>query len=223
MKRRWVRIGLLLALAFAIGVLAELRAKLPVAAPRLPPLPGTPTDAELRSRFERQHPGERPLNWAIAEAAAAFCDSQPMGRFQLAVKLGQWGNDCSDFVACAIDEGLGAKARFHRNSDQHLLGDDRRLFESFWLHPGDAAQPGDVLSIRHSPWYQPYDGACWHCGVIGPDGQVYDFTKLKSWSKARYGRNSVAWFTRHSRGKHQILVERLRAEYRYRAKPLPTP
>jgi hypothetical protein len=180
------------------------------------------TEAEARARFAREHPGEKPLNWAIAEAAPRFRQSRPMGRFVLGLG-GRWGNDCSDFTAACVDEGLGAGARFKRASKHHIYGEDARLFEWFWWRPGATILPGDQLHIRHSPWYTPSEDACWHVGLVGPDGQVYDFTKLKRWNGPRYGRNSVDWFTRHSRGAKQVLVSRLHWKYRYRVEPLPKP
>ena len=169
-----------------------------------------------RQRFEREHPGERPLNWRIGEAAVRFYKSKPMGKFALGIKSGEWGNDCSDFVDCAIDEGLGAGARFKRGSRDHLIGADPRYFGEARWDGKSPLQPGDVLAVAHSPWYEPYEGACWHVGIIGSDGRAYDFAKLRSWPEARYGRHTVAWFVRRSSGTGEVVVGRLRPEYRYR-------
>jgi len=174
-----------------------------------------------RKQFAGAHPGCKPLNWAIARAAVELYQAKPMGKFVLCVEPGEWGNDCSDFVACAIDEGLGLKARFNRDSREHILGGDTSICKSLYWRPGDAVQPGDVLSVRHSPWYTPNEGACWHVGIVGSDGKVYDFTKLKRWKRARYGRHELDWFVRHSRGPKQVIIRRLAARYRYLIDPLP--
>lgn len=179
-------------------------------------------EAWARAEFMRKHPGEKPLNWAIAEAGVRFYERKPMGRFVLGLG-GEWGNDCSDFVECAVDEGLGVGARFDRDSEDHLLGPDRRLWDVFYWRGGVAVQPGDVISIRHSPWYDPYEGACWHVGVVGSDGMVYDFVKLKRWRRARYGRKEFDWFVQHCPGEKDVIIRRLAPEYRYRISPLPKP
>lgn len=176
-----------------------------------------------REQFMRRHPGEKPLNWAVAEAAVRFHEMKPMGRFVLGLTPGEWGNDCSDFVECAIDEGLGVGARFNRGSDEHLYGRDRRLWDGFYRRPDLAVQPGDVVAVRHSPWYAPYEEAAWHVGIVGADGMVYDFVKLRSWKDARYGRNDFDWFVRHSLGPQQVIIRRLAAKYRYLIEPLPEP
>ena len=183
----------------------------------------TTYEQRARATFMREHPTERPVNWAIAQAAVRFHESQPMGTFVLSLERGEWGNDCSDFVDCVVDEGLGVKARFNRGSKDHLLARDRRIWSIFCWRPGATVQPGDVISIRHSPWYDPYEAACWHVGVIGSDRMVYDFTKLKRWPKARYGRSEFQWFVRHSSGPGQVRIWRLEPRYRYKIAPLPEP
>ena len=72
-------------------------------------------EREARALFEQRYPGEKPLNWRIAETATRLYHEQPMGRFVL------HENDCSDFVGCVIDEALGPGARFNRGSDEHAL------------------------------------------------------------------------------------------------------
>ncbi len=182
-----------------------------------------PYEDWARREFYRRHPGEKPLNWAIGAAAVEFHKTRPMGRFVLCLEPNEWGNDCSDFVQCAIDEGLGVQARFNRDAKDHLYGTDPRLWHCFYWKPGVAVQPGDIVRVRHSPWYEPYDGACWHAGIMGADGQAYDFSKLKRWRSARYGRHTFEWFIRHSHGPKQVAIGRLRPEYRYRIEPLPEP
>jgi len=167
-----------------------------------------------RGRFEQRHPGEQPLNWRIAETAEKFYRAEPMGRFVL------HENDCSDFVGCVVDEALGPGARFNRNSDQHVLcgeGGGLRgwLFDTTTLERRPQVQPGDVIGVRHSPHYAPHDDSIGHVGVVGADGRVIDFSKLRSWPSARYGRHDFAWFIRHSTPE-QVRVGRLRPEYRYR-------
>jgi hypothetical protein len=188
----------------------------PAAVPRLP---AALTEAEARARFEAQHPGAAPLNQAIAAAALDLHRRRPMGKFVLG--LDKPGNDCKDFVACCIDQGLGVKARVDRGSSEHLLGTRRDLFEWSWWSPGTAVQPGDVLTVRHSPWYEPNDAACWHCGIVGGDGLVYDFSKLIRWSEPRYGRHTFEEFVKHSHGPQQVLLQRLHWRYRYGIDPLP--
>lgn len=172
-----------------------------------------------RAEFERRYPGEKPVNWAVAEAAEAIWRAESMGPFVLG--LGEPGNDCSDFVDCAIDQGLGVGSRISRGEPEHRFGESSLVVYRFVWRPGLAVQPGDAVSIEHSPWYTPYDGACWHCGIVGTDGQVLDFTKLKRWSGPRYGRQTFAQFTRHSREPGQVVIARLRPQYRYRIEPLP--
>jgi len=175
------------------------------------------TDPEVAARrdFYRNHPGEQPLNWQIGRTAEAFHRMRPMGRFRL------HKNDCSDYVDCIVDEALGAKARFQRSSDRHLLSPQRRLWDVFYWDRREPLLPGDAVSVEHSPHYDPYEGAIWHVGVIGADGRVYDWSKLRSWSSDRYGCNSVEWFTRHATGPRSVVVWRLKAVYRYKARPLP--
>jgi hypothetical protein len=170
------------------------------------------TETQMRERFLAEHPHEKPLNWAMGQVAVQFHKSQPMGRFVL------HKNDCSDFVECVIDESLGVKARFKRGSDVHLIGLRSDVFDSWYWTPGEAVMPGDVLSVEHSPWYAPYEGAIWHVGIVGADGMVYDFTKLRRWREAKYGRHTFDWFVRHSNYEGGIIIGRLKAEYRYRVK-----
>jgi len=168
-----------------------------------------------REKFLVEHPHEKPLNWAIGAVAERFYRNQPMGRFVL------HENDCSDFVECVIDEALGAKARFKRGSDEHLIGERAGALDYWYWEPGQVVQPGDVIHVRHSPWYPPRENSIGHVGVIGTDGKVYDFVKLKQWRQARYARNEFDWFVRHSRGPGEVIIGRLRPEYRYRVKKLP--
>jgi hypothetical protein len=184
-----------------------------------------PTDFEqyARARFLREHPGAKPLNYRIGQAAVGFYKAKPMGKFVLCVTLPDVGNDCSDFAACAIDEGLGARARFKRHSQCHLIGEDRRYFDSFYWDRRTPLLPGDTVTVRHSPWYAPRDSACWHEGIIGSDGMVYDFEKLKSWPQPRYGRHPVGWFVQNCPRHGQIIVARLRPEYRYYLQQIPIP
>lgn len=163
---------------------------------------------------ERRHPGEKPLNWAIAETAARLYREQPMGRFVL------HENDCSDFVGCVIDEALGPGARYNRGSDEHALcgrggSTPRSLFDHRTLPEIGAVQPGDVVYVRHSPWYAPHEDSIGHVGVVGPDGRVIDFTKLKSWPSARYHRVEFGFFMRHA-APEEVVIGRLRPEFRYR-------
>ncbi len=172
-----------------------------------------------RAVFLEEHPGEKPLNWAIARTVAEFHETHPMGKFI------RHENDCSDFVGCVVDHALGAGARFERGSEDHALCGPggavrRRLFRTRRLPDVDAVQPGDVVGVRHSPWYPPKEETIGHVGIIGPDGFVYDFVKLRSWRTARYGRVKFEWFTRHSEPE-QVYVSRLRPEYRYRLREVP--
>lgn len=215
---------LLAALLVALPVTAWLPQLVGVPPPVQIPLPQPlrpPTEAELRARFMTEHPGELPLNHAIAKAVRELHNEEPMGKFVIGIERGQKGNDCSDFTACAIDDGLGVQARFRRNSDEHLLGERYSLFERFVWTPGTPVLPGDEISVRHSPWYTPYPEACWHCGLMGDDGRVYDFTKLKRWSSPKYCRHTFEEFIRHSKGAGQVIITRLKPEFRYRAKALP--
>ncbi len=153
-------------------------------------------------------------HWRIAETAERLRRVEPMGRFVL------HENDCSDFVGCVIDEALGPGARFNRNSDKHVLcgeGGALRawLFDTTTLDRRPQVQPGDVVFVRHSPHYAPHDDSVGHVGVVGPDGRVIDFSKLRSWPRARYGRHDFAWFIRYNTPE-QVRVGRLRPEYRYR-------
>jgi hypothetical protein len=171
-------------------------------------------ERQARALFEQRYPGEKPLNWRIAETAERFHDEQPMGRFVL------HENDCSDFVGCAIDEALGAGARFNRNTDDHARSGEggaapRWLFEYRLLPEMDAVQPGDIVRVRHSPWYPPNDDACAHIGLLGPDGRVIDFSKLKSWPTARYNQVDFDFFIQHNEPT-QVTIGRLRPEFRYR-------
>ncbi len=175
------------------------------------------TEAEYeqwaREQFYQDFPGEKPLNWRIADVAVQYYEEQPMGKFVL------HENDCSDFVDCIVDDALGAQARFRRDSDQHILTQMRGVFEAFYWAPEQPAMPGDIISVEHSPWYPPKEPSeIRHIGVMGSDGHVYDFIKLKSWSAARYGRNSFAWFVRHCPDPGEVIIFRLRPEYRFKIK-----
>jgi len=169
-----------------------------------------------RQRFEAKYPGQKPLNWRIANVAKRFHAEQPMGKFVLDE------NDCSDFVDCIVDDALGPKARFRRNSHEHIANYTPGLMMSLYWKSGDAVLPGDIVTVVHSPWYPPHEPpAIAHIGVAGPDGYVYDFVKLRSWPSARYGRNSFAWFVHNCPEYREVVLTRLRAEYRYRIRPLP--
>jgi len=188
----------------------------------LPEIPGLSRiridrDEHARKQFYRECPGEKPLNWKIAAKAEELHRTKPMGKFVL------HENDCSDFEEAIIDDALGAKARFRRDSSRHILSRQKRLWRIYYWDRATPLLPGDAISLRHSPHYRPYEGAIWHVGVIGTDGMVYDWSKLKSWSAGRYGRNTVERFARYSHGAKDIIIRRLKAEYRYRARPLPVP
>ena len=220
LRRRRILIAALSVLALAL-VAAYLLWGRPGAAP-IPPVATNETyEAWARTTFARTRPGEKPLNWAIAQAALEFHNARPMGKFVLSVDGKSWGNDCSDFVDCAVDEGLGVGARFKRGSRDHAIGESPWYFGTIQWDPTVPIQPGDIVSVRHSPWYEPTDASCWHCGVVGSDLAVYDFVKLKRWSEARYGRHSFDWFIGHSRSQPgQVLIDRLRPQYRYRIWPV---
>jgi len=177
----------------------------------------SPSEKQLRAAFYKDHAGGKPLNWAIAEMADEMHESKPMGKFVL------HENDCSDFMEAVVDEGLGATARFKRESDRHILTRRSGLWNVFYWDRKAPLLPGDQVSVRHSPHYAPKDGSIGHCGLIGSDGNVRDWSKLRSWSTDRYGSNSVEWFTRHSPGPREVVITRLRPEYRYLAKPVPLP
>ncbi len=168
-----------------------------------------------RRHFYRNHPGRQPLNWRIAEEAIEYYERQPMGRFVL------HQNDCSDYTDSIVDEALGYGARDSRGSDQHTAMNDSRLWNVIVWDGVEPLLPGDVVSVRHSPWYAPDPDACGHVGIIGADSMVYDWTKLRSWKAPRYGRNSVEWFTSNSPTPGNVWVWRLRPRYRYMVAPLP--
>ncbi|MBI2299146.1 MAG: hypothetical protein HYU66_09435 [Armatimonadetes bacterium] len=216
-----MRRGLPAALLLAIALTGCHPAATPSRPPAVPPLGSRGYESWAREQFARRHPGEKPADQPVGEAAVRFHRSRPMGTFKLATRLGQPGNDCSDFVACCIDEGLGVKARFNRGSNRHLYGEDLRLVTETLWRPGVRSQVGDAVAVRHSPWYAPVEESCWHVGVVGSDGMVYDFVKLRRWKQARYGRNSFDWFVRHSPSAGQVILARLRPEYRYHTRPLP--
>jgi hypothetical protein len=171
-------------------------------------------ERQARALFQQRYPGEKPLNWRIAQTAERLYREQPMGRFVL------HENDCSDFVGCIIDEALGPGARFNRDSDEHALAGKggrapRALFEARRLPHVGAVQPGDIVHVRHSPWYPPHDDSIGHVGVVGPDGRVIDFSKLKSWPRARYHQVDFDFFVQHNEP-HEVVIRRLRPEFRYR-------
>ena len=197
-----------------------LRRHAPVTLPPVivPPL----TEVTAREHFHHEHPGEPPYHVRIARAAELFHQTRPMGTFVFNPPS-PVHNACSDYCACCVDHGLGVGARFERQSDRHLLGDRDDLFEDYWWQPGFRLAPGDEVDVRHSPYYPPNPAACWHVGLVGTDGHVYDFSKLKRWPTPRYGRQSFAEFTRNSHGEHEIMIRRLRWEYRYGAWPIPKP
>ncbi len=212
--RAGVIVGALVLAAAGVGLLAR----------SLPPgtaLPITQEQFEQRARqqFLGRWPDEEPLNWAIARTVAKFHETHPMGKFIL------HENDCSDFVGCVVDHALGAGARFERGSEDHALcgrggAVRRRLFRTRRLPGVDAVQPGDVVGVRHSPWYPPKEETIGHVGIIGPGGFVYDFVKLRTWRTARYGRVKFEWFIRHTTPE-QVYISRLRPEYRYRLREVP--
>jgi len=168
-----------------------------------------------RTRFYERFPGEKPLNWRIARTAGQYYRERPMGKFVLGK------NDCSDFVDCLVDDAVGPGARFRRDSQEHVVMRTGDVFKSFYWQRGVPVIPGDIVSVRHSPWYPPKESAVRHVGVVGADSEVYDFVKLKSWSAARYGRNSLSWFVRHSSDQYEVIIYRLHPRYRYRTVSLP--
>ncbi len=220
----WVVAGGLVGLCLLAAMLlvAGARFGLPVpglAQLRLPRMSEAEREQWAREQFLANHPDEKPLNWDIARTAEEFRQSKPMGRFVL------HENDCSDFVGCVVDHALGAGARFERDSEEHELcgpggAAPRELFVTRRLSDVDAVQPGDIIGVRHSPWYPPKEDSIGHVGVVGPDGKVLDFVKLKSWSAARYGRTDVTWFVSNC-GPDQVRVIRLRPDYRYRILDVP--
>jgi hypothetical protein len=212
-RRRALILLILAGLLLLVWRLAPRHGGGPAALLPLAPL----TEAQARAEFLRAHPGEKPLNWRIAEVAEEFHRTQPMGRFVLDK------NDCSDFVDCIADEALGVGARFRRNSDQHLYAGRRDVWQWRYWDRRSPLLPGDIVSVRHSPWYAPHETLHSHVGVIGTSGQVCDFTKLISWRTARYGHNPVSWFVRNSPGATEIVIQRLAPEYRYMVRELPGP
>jgi hypothetical protein len=215
-----MRLGPLLLLLALVAALAAAVTWYVVAGRWLPgiPAPGfTDPAVQAQRDFCRNHPGEKPLNWLIGKKAQEFHRLKPMGRFRL------HKNDCSDYVDCIVDDALGAKARFRRHSDQHILSRTRGLWDIFYWDHHAPLLPGDIISVEHSPHYEPYEGAIWHVGVIGADGRVYDWSKLRSWPSDRYGCNTVGWFTQHTPGPRSVIIWRLKAVYRYRARPIPLP
>jgi len=222
MNRRGLFLTCLVLLALGLGV--AFRTTPPDQGPRSPqrPLPerypgapGAIDETWARKKFQAEHPHEKPLNWAIGQVAMRFYRTRPMGRFVL------HENDCSDFVECVIDEALGVQARFKRGSAEHRIGERAGVFDYWYWEPGQAVQPGDVVHVIHSPWYAPQPASIGHVGVVGTDGQVYDFVKLRRWRQARYGRNAFGWFVRHSRAPRGVVIGRLKPEYRYRLRALP--
>jgi len=215
--RRGVGLGLVLVAAGMLFAVAQYLRNLPSLSLLIRPAPSMAVrEARAKARFAREHPGADPLNVAIGKAVIRLYKARPMGRFVLGLGWDDKGNDCSDFVKCCVDEGLGLRARFKRGSPDHIIGDSLRYqYDIAWDH-AQPLLPGDIISVKHSPWYEPYPGACWHVGIIGADGMVYDFVKLKSWPQARYGRNKPEWFVQHSQGLSEVIVRRLLPEYRYR-------
>lgn len=217
--------GVLAGLAVLVAIGAVVWSQLNPAGLRVPRLSVPRMSADeyerwAREQFLKHYPDEKPLNWAIARTAVAFHNREPMGKFVL------HENDCSDFTGCIVDHALGAGARFERKSEDHALCGPggsvrRRLFGTRRLPDVDGVQPGDVIGVRHSPWYPPKEESIGHVGVIGADGYVYDFVKLKSWSEARYGRTSFEWFI-HNCAPEEVRISRLRPEYRYRLRDVQT-
>jgi hypothetical protein len=219
--RRGIGLGLVLVAAGLVYAVAQYVRNLPSLSLIVRPAPSMiEREARARERFVREHSGEEPLNVAIGEAVVRLHQAKPMGKFVLGLGWDDRGNDCSDFVKCCVDEGLGLGARFKRGSPDHLIGDSLRVQYDLAWDRRQSLLPGDIVSVKHSPWYDPYPGACWHVGIIGADGMVYDFVKLKSWKEARYGRNKLAWFVRHAQGPSEVIVRRLLPEYRYRLREL---
>ncbi len=173
-------------------------------------------ESQARQQFYREHPSEKPLNWKLAEKAIEFNRTRPMPKFVL------HENDCSDFTDCIVDEALGYGARFKRGSGRHIAARQRRLWQVCVWDGKEPLLPGDMVSVRHSAWYAPDPEACGHVGIIGADGMVYDWTKLRSWRQPRYGRNTVQWFVRHSTELGQVRIWRLHPAYRYLVKPVPS-
>jgi hypothetical protein len=209
-----------LAVAGLLYAASHLR-NLPSLSQLIRPAPSIAVREErAKAHFLREHPGEQPLNVAIGEAAVRLYKAKPMGKFVLGLGADDKGNDCSDFVKCCVDEGLGLKARFKRGSPDHVIGDSLRYQYDFTWDHAQALLPGDIVAVKHSPWYEPYPGACWHVGIIGADGMVCDFVKLKSWGEPRYGRHKLEWFVQHAGGPDEVLVRRLLPEYRYRLREI---
>lgn len=175
-------------------------------------------EAQCRATFVKEHSGAQPVNWLIGKAAERYYKERPQGKYVL------HKNDCSDFVECLVDDALGAKARFRRDSNQHLAMRGRGLFYTLEWRSGVTVNPGDVINVRHSPWYAPSASSnISHVGVMGTDGKVYDYTKLRSWKTARYGRVDFDFFIRYSLEPGQVTITRLLPEYKYRIKPTPWP
>ncbi len=172
-------------------------------------------EESARRHFYENHPDEKPLNWRIAQKAVEYHERRPMGKFVL------HKNDCSDFTDSIVDEALGYGARDGRASEEHIAMTNRLLWDVLVWDGVEPLLPGDVVSVRHSPWYAPDPESCSHVGIIGSDGMVYDWTKLISWEKPRYGRNTVEWFTKNSPAPGNVWIWRLRPRYRYMVDALP--
>jgi len=177
--------------------------------------PPLPYEEWARREFLENHPGEKPLNWEIAQAAEGFYQSMPMGGFTL------HANDCSDFADSVLDEALGAKARFNRRSPYHVVSIDGTLWDFFYWNGEEPLQAGDEINVQHSPHYAPFNGATRHCGIIGTDGNVYDWTKIRSWSTSRYGCYTINYFTRHCHSDRDVIIRRMKPQFRYLIEPVP--
>lgn len=177
-------------------------------------------DEQARRRPVYDCPKPRPTSaismhrQKIAATARRFHSTKPMPKFEL------HKNDCSDFVACVVDEALGVGARRSAHESHKIIPhriSDNPCFKTFNWRPGIMVRAGDIVQVRHSPYYpRSNDSSIWHVGVVGDDMRVYDFAKIIRWPKARYGAHSFDRFTCNSRPNGEIQISRY---VRERGKP----
>lgn len=133
----------------------------------------------------------------VATVAMETTRKKALGKYALG------RNDCTNFVARAVERGAGIALPNH---DFDRLGNQELQYFTYFLLPTDGngatVQPGDIV------WLIPRKGIS-HVGVVGTDGRVYHFTKLRR-RPQRYAAEPLSVFLRHfACGLQECVVFRL--------------
>ncbi|MBI3920793.1 MAG: hypothetical protein HY318_05185 [Armatimonadetes bacterium] len=184
-------LGVALLLSVSCSTVTQRHKPPPAVSGLTPREPRGPRD----TRLVQQRVGE--ARRRIAQLAMEMVRTQSLGRYRLG------SNDCTNFVARAVEKGAGISLPNH--DFDKLENRELQYFTYFALPDGSATStilPGDVL------WLIPRRGIS-HVGVVGTDRRVYHFSKLRG-QPQRYAAERLPVFLKHFKaGLKQCVVFRL--------------